>query len=182
MQKNLIRQLPNFLSVIRFPLGCLFAVLLVFRFTEENFSLWSLPFCFATIALSDFFDGQIARHWACQSHIGEILDVTSDSFFILLSLILLNFYHIIPIWFTTIVILKLMDFILSSRIFSASKRWNFVFDFLGRMAAVGFYVVPVLAGLFPHTFLISAFTYSLALVAILSSILRWAFFAWHQHT
>jgi phosphatidylglycerophosphate synthase len=181
MRKKLIPLLPNFLSVIRFPLGCLFAILLFFRFTAENFPIWGLLSCFAPIALSDFLDGQVARRWVCQSHIGMILDVAADSFYILLSLVLLNFYHIIPIWFTAIVILKLADFILSSRIFAGKKK-HFVFDFLGRLTAVGFYLFPVLAGMFPHTGLINAVTSFLAFAAVLSSILRWISFAWHQRT
>ena len=182
MQKRLIHLVPNFLSVIRFPLGCLFAALLFFRFTAADFPVWGLLFCFTPIALSDFLDGKIARRLICQSYIGAILDVAADSFYILLSLVLLNFYHIIPIWFTAIVILKLVDFILSSRIFSADKKGQFVFDFLGRLTAVGFYILPVLAGMFPHAGLINIVTLFLAFAAVFSSIVRWASFAWHQHT
>ncbi len=182
MQRKLIRLLPNFLSVIRFPLGCLFAALLFLRFTSTNYPVWRLLSCFAPIALSDFLDGKIARRWICQSYIGVILDVAADSFYILLSLVLLNFYHIIPIWFTAIVILKLVDFILSSRIFLVGKKGQFVFDFLGRLTAVGFYILPVLAGMFPRTGLVNTVTLFLAFAAVFSSIVRWTSFAWHQHT
>ncbi len=182
MQKRLIRMVPNFLSVIRFPLGCLFAALLSFRFTTANFPVWGLLFCFTPIALSDFLDGKIARRLICRSYIGAIIDVAADSFYILLSLVLLNFYHIIPIWFTGIVIFKLVDFILSSRVFSASKKRQFVFDLLGRLTVVGFYILPVLAGMFPHNGLINTVTLFLAFAAVFSSIVRWSSFAWHQHT
>lgn len=182
MQKRLIRFLPNFLSAIRFPLGCLFAVSLFFRFTAANHPVCGLLFCFAPIALSDFLDGKIARRWICQSNMGAILDVAADSFYILLSLVLLNFYHIIPIWFTTVVVLKLTDFILSSRVILADKKGHFVFDFLGRLTAVGFYLLPVLAGMFPYADLINIITLFLTIEAVLSSIVRWISFALCQHT
>lgn len=182
MQKRLIHLVPNFLSVIRFPLGCLFAALLFFRFTEANFPVWRLLFCFTPIALSDFLDGKIARRLICQSYIGAIIDVAADSFYILLSLVPLNIFHVIPIWFTAIVILKLVDFILSSRIISSGKKRQFIFDFLGRLTAVGFYILPVLAGIFPHTGLINTVTLLLTFTAVFSSIVRWTSFAWHQHT
>lgn len=182
MRKKLIRLVPNFLTVIRFPLGCLFAVLLSFRFTSANDSVWGLLSCFAFIALSDFIDGKIARCWLCQSYLGAILDVAADSFYILLSLVLLNFYHIIPIWFTATVALNLVNFIVSSRIFLAGEKGNFVFDFLGRLTASGFYFLPVLAGVFPHTGLIHAITLILAFAAVFSSIVRWISFAGSRHT
>lgn len=177
-----MRLVPDFLSVIRFPLGCLFAVLLSFRFTSANDPVWGLLSCFAFIALSDFIDGKIARCWLCQSYLGSILDVAADSFYIILSLVLLNYYHIIPIWFTAIVVLNLVNFIVSSRIFLSGKKGNFVFDLMGRLTAAGFYFLPVLAGVFPHAGLTHAITLFLAFAAVFSSVVRWISFAGGQQT
>lgn len=177
MQKVIIRMLPNVLSSIRFPLGGIFAVMLISRLAGGTIPWWWLVICFILIALSDLLDGWIARNFDCQSNAGAILDVASDSFYIFLSLAVLNIYNIIPIWFTVIVILKLADFILSSRIFSAGKKGYFIFDFLGRFTAVGFYLLPVLAGIFPHTGILIDATLFLMFTAVCSSILRWLSFA-----
>ena len=135
--------------------------------------MWNLLICFMAIALSDLMDGWISRKFDCQSGIGAILDVSADSFFILLALIVSNYYGFVPIWFTIIVILKLVDFILSSMIFSTGGKRHFIFDFLGRFTAVGFYLLPILVGLFPQTGIIKAVALFLAITAVCSSTLRW---------
>lgn len=173
MRKQIIQLLPNVLSALRFPLGGAFAYLLAIRSAGNTIPVWSLLICFTAIALSDLMDGWISRKFDCQSDIGAILDVSADSFFILLSLIVSNYYDFVPIWFTIIVILKLVDFILSSLIFSTGEKRHFIFDFLGRSSAVGFYLLPILAGIFPHTGIIKAAILFLAITATCSSILRW---------
>lgn len=167
--------LPNTLSIIRFPLGSIFAVMLVLRFSTETVPWWPLLICFVMIALSDLLDGIAARNFHCQSKVGAVLDVSADSFFILLSLVVLNFYKVIPIWFTVTVILKLDDFIISSWVFSGGEKGHFVFDLLGRSTAVGFYLMPIFAGVFPHAFMLKVAALFLALTAVCSSMLRWIF-------
>lgn len=173
----MIRVLPNVLSALRFPLGGAFAYLLAIRSAGKTIPVWSLLICFMVIALSDLMDGWISRKFDCQSDIGATLDVSADSFFILLALIVSNYYGFVPIWFTIIVILKLVDFILSSRIFSAGEKRHFVFDFLGRFTAAGFFLLPILVGIFPQTGIIKAAALFLAITAMCSSTLRWFFFA-----
>jgi phosphatidylglycerophosphate synthase len=173
MRKQIIRLLPNALSALRFPLGSAFAYLLARRSAGEINSVWSLLICFMAIALSDLMDGWISRKFDCQSDIGAILDVSADSFVILLALIVSNYYGFVPIWFTIIVILKLVDFILSSMIFSTGEKRHFIFDFLGKFTAVGFYLLPILVGIFQHTGIVRASTFFLVFTAICSSMLRW---------
>ena len=174
----MIRLLPNVLSALRFPLGGAFAYLLAIRSAGKTIPVWSLLICFMAIALSDLMDGWISRKFDCQSDIGAILDVSADSFFILLALIVSNYYGFVPIWFTIIVILKLVDFILSSLIFSTGEKRHFIFDFLGRFTAVGFYLLPILVGIFPQSGIIKAATLFLAITAMCSSMLRWFSFVW----
>lgn len=178
MRKQIIRLLPNVLSALRFPLGGVFAYLLALRFAGKTIPMWSLLICFMAIALSDLMDGWISRKFNCQTGIGAFLDVSADSFFILLALIISNYYGFVPIWFTIIVILKLVDFILSSMIFSTSGKKHFIFDFLGRFTAVGFYLLPILVGIFPQTGIIKAVALFLAITAVCSSTLRWFSFTW----
>lgn len=173
----MIRLLPNVLSALRFPLGAAFAMMLANRFAGRIIPVWNLIVCFLAIALSDQLDGWISRKFDCQSDIGAVLDVSADSFFLFLSLIVSNYYGFVPVWFTAIVILKLVDFILSSLIFSAEGKRHFVFDILGRFTVVGFYLFPVFVGISPQTGIIKIAAVILAISAVCSSILRWFSFA-----
>ena len=177
----MIRLLPNALSALRFPLGGAFAFILAMRSFGKLIPVWSLLICFMAIVLSDLLDGWISRKFDCQSDTGAILDVSADSFFILLSLLVSNCCGFVPIWFTLTVILKLFDFILSSMIFSTGSKRHFIFDFLGRCTAVGFYLLPIIVGLFPQTDIIRAATVFLTFTAVCSSMLRWFSFVWQTH-
>ena len=177
----MIRLLPNVLSALRFPLGGAFAYLLAIRSAGRAIPVWSLLICFMAIALSDLMDGWTSRKLDCQSDIGAILDVSADSFFILLTLIVSNYYGFVPVWFTIIVILKLVDFILSSLIFSTGEKRPFIFDFLGRFTAVGFYLLPLFVGISPQAGIIEAATVLLTFSALCSSMLRWFSFIWQTY-
>lgn len=161
------------LSILRFPLGGVFAFMLAIKFAGKTIPVWNLMLCFLGIALSDLLDGWISRKFNCQSALGAVLDVSADSFFLLLSLIVSNYYGLVPVWFTIVVLFKLVDFILSSMIFSAEGNRHFIFDFLGRYTVVGFYLLPVLVGIFPQSSLIKVAAIFLAVSAVCSSILRW---------
>lgn len=161
---------------MRFPLGVTFAFMLAARFSGKAAPVWGLLIIFMAVSLSDLLDGFIARHFGCKSDIGAVLDVTADSFFILLSLVVSNCFHVVPVWFTAAIVLKLADFILSSRMISAGENGHFVFDLLGRFTAVGFYLMPLLAGIFPYSSVITAAALFLVFSAVCSSILRWSSF------
>lgn len=169
----MIRFLPNALSIARFLLGGVFAVMLAIRSAGKTIPVWNLVLCFLAIVLSDLLDGWLSRRFNCQSELGAVLDVSADSFFLLLSLIVSNYYGLVPVWFTMIVILKLADFILSSIIFSAEGNRHFIFDFLGRFTVVGFYFLPILVGISPQSGFIKIAAIFLAITAVCSSILRW---------
>ena len=177
MRKQVIRLLPNILSVLRIPLGGAFAFMLSIRFAGGIMPVWHLTVCFLAIALSDRMDGWISRRFDCSSDIGAVLDVSADSFFLLVTLIVSNCYDIVPVWFTVIVVLKLLDFILSSMIFSIGVKKHFVFDFLGRLTAVGFYLVPGLEVICPKAGIVKVAAAFLTFTAISSSMLRWLTFA-----
>lgn len=177
--QQVIALLPNILSIIRIAFSFIFACMLNLRLEGRTLPWWLLLSCFMVIVLTDFLDGKIARAYNCKSSIGAVLDVSADSIYIFISLIVLNAYHIIPIWFTIIVILKLIDFIISSWLFSSGKKGYFIFDFLGKFTVGGFYFIPVLAGIFKNAYIMSIIIVFLTLTAVYSSILRWKSFKLH---
>jgi len=79
--------LPNILTygrVVAVPLvvGCLF-------WPEENVMRWVALGIFAAAAITDFFDGYLARVWAQQSSLGRMLDPIADKLIVAASLMML---------------------------------------------------------------------------------------------
>lgn len=72
---KIMKQLPNILSMIRILLAPIFVVMYL-----QDELLWrSLSVAvFATAAVTDFFDGYIARHYHAESAYGVFLDPLAD--------------------------------------------------------------------------------------------------------
>ena len=68
----------NTLTLLRIPLSIMFNVMLLYE--ERRLFLYGI--LFLVIALTDFFDGKLARYYNVQSRLGAVLDVTTDFFFI----------------------------------------------------------------------------------------------------
>jgi len=79
--------LPNILTygrVVAVPIvvGCLF-------WPEENVMRWIALGIFSAAAITDFFDGYLARAWAQQSSLGRMLDPIADKLIVAASLMML---------------------------------------------------------------------------------------------
>ncbi|MCI0701123.1 MAG: CDP-alcohol phosphatidyltransferase family protein [Planctomycetia bacterium] len=86
---NLLRYLPNSLSIIRLLLG------FAFPFFPTDWRLWVIIIA----ALSDAFDGLTARWLHAESKAGRLLDPIADKVFILMvALTLLAESAIHPLW------------------------------------------------------------------------------------
>ena len=70
------RHIPNIMSIMRIPFS------LAMPFLGRNHMPWFFV-CFAVAALSDVFDGIIARKLNCQSEFGEKIDSIGDGVFII---------------------------------------------------------------------------------------------------
>lgn len=138
---KLIKVIPNMLTLIRVVLALILNIYII-----NNFRSMIVPIVVSLIIfLTDYLDGKIARRNRSVSKAGAILDVSADLFYIAFSYIVLYTLHILPIWFLSIVILKFGEFILTSHYIKRLKKKNtiFVFDFLGRLAVVIFYCLPL---------------------------------------
>lgn len=142
--------LPNFLTGIRFILTTMFICLLARHLIQGSPRMPSgLYIIFIFICLSDFFDGAAARRLKAESALGGILDVLADCLFIFSSLAVLNFFRVLPLWFTAVVLVDFLVFLGTSHFLTQIKmpapRKPFVFDMTGRIAAILFYSIPAAA-------------------------------------
>ncbi|MDO4799406.1 MAG: CDP-alcohol phosphatidyltransferase family protein [Bacillota bacterium] len=131
----------NALTALRFLLALLFVFLLL----GDHRSFGEFLGLFALIGASDFWDGRLARSWGVQTKLGSVLDVAADFFFIFSSSAALYWHGKLPIWMLAVLVLKMLEFTVTSRILKARARGRcaFVFDRVGRMLATLFYLMPI---------------------------------------
>jgi CDP-diacylglycerol--glycerol-3-phosphate 3-phosphatidyltransferase len=106
-----------------------------------------LVIIFITIISTDVLDGFLARKLKCTSNTGAKLDIISDTLYSILSLIAFVYFKIIPVWFVFIMILKLFEFIVTSKIINLKRKIKNVafFDKIGKLSVS---IVMLLPGIF----------------------------------
>lgn len=132
----------NTLTLLRIPLSIMFNVMLLY---EER----RLLFCsilFLVIALTDFFDGKLARYYNVQSRVGAVLDVATDFFFIFTTACVMYKQGLLPIGIIIIIVIKFTEFCITSYLFNKKLKRDkpLFFDKLGRFVAVILYSIPVM--------------------------------------
>lgn len=132
----------NALTLSRVPLSLIFCAILQFKVNPF------LPCAtlFALVAITDFWDGKLARKCKVQTDAGAVLDVISDFFFIVTSCSALYLKGMFPGWMLAVIIFKFLEFWISSALIKRNKKHTtvFLFDPLGRVVAVLFYLLPIL--------------------------------------
>jgi CDP-diacylglycerol--glycerol-3-phosphate 3-phosphatidyltransferase len=101
---------------------------------------------FAIICATDIFDGRLARKFMAETKIGAIFDVAADLFFITSAYLVLIYQNVIPIWILAIVLLKFLEFCITSFILKKngeSQNSVFFFDIVGRTVVLLFYALPI---------------------------------------
>ena len=94
--KNHALALPNLLTygrVVAVPV----VVALMF-WPEEDWARWTALGIFAAAAITDFFDGYLARAWQMQSSMGRMLDPIADKLLVSAVLLMLVADHTIASW------------------------------------------------------------------------------------
>ena len=168
--------LINCLTLSRIPLS-IFAYMEITAGTIRGIYYLCL---FLGIALSDFLDGKCARAFNVQSSFGAIADVICDFFYIMTSSYALYRLGCLPAWFLILVIVKLFEFILTSRLVRRMQNRShvFMFDRVGQYTAIGFYILPtviVLCSIYlPSLVFIIRYVFyiSLLLLSLVSSYQR----------
>lgn len=169
------RRLPNAITLMRPVLACVFVSLLPGRFAGSTGAAAPLA-VFACICLTDFLDGRLARALGAVSKAGAYLDVYSDFFYITASLVALNVLGQIPVWFTAVVFVKFLEYVVTSRVLRGGGA-VFVTDPFGRIAAGLFFIVPGIACAFFDAplcaVIIPVALYLAGALALVSSVTRW---------
>lgn len=98
-----MRQLPNMLTVSRL-VATVPVVALVFG--NQPGTYLAATFVFAAAALTDFFDGRIARRYSITSKLGVFLDLTADKVFVSGVLIGLIQAGLVPAWIVIVIVTR----------------------------------------------------------------------------
>jgi CDP-diacylglycerol--glycerol-3-phosphate 3-phosphatidyltransferase len=145
--KALKKCIPNFLSLARIVLVLPFTLIIhdIFMYECTNNLLLLLVFIF--IILSDVADGYLARKLQCASSGGAKLDIISDSLYTIVSLSAFVYFKIIPVWFVCVMLLKLTEFVITSRLIKNKQNFRnpVVFDKIGKLSVC---IVMLLPGVF----------------------------------
>lgn len=149
MNRNL-SFIPNSITILRLVLTAWFLWFLIGGLLQNLTVPPAAPYLlFAAICLSDLLDGAVARRLKAESVFGSILDVSADSLFIFSSLIVFNYFGVVPVWFTVFVLADFLIFLTTSKFLPHTNREGLrrvlVFDMPGRIAAVLFYLIPIAA-------------------------------------
>lgn len=173
----MLRQLPNILTVSRIVL---LPVLIGLFFVPGLLAAWIALAIYIFCAVTDFFDGYLARKYGTTSGFGTFLDPISDKIFVAsLILALATFDRLDGFWMIPAIIILGREFMVSGlREYLGAKnikvpvsrlaKWKTGFQ----MTALGFLVMGDYGNyLVPHTLLIGQVL--LAIAAVITVITGW---------
>lgn len=137
--------LVNAVTLLRLPFTGV-GVISLYQYGCSGDSLWVTFFVAISICiyLSDFIDGRMARQWGVCSDNGARLDLFCDSFYIFSCLLTMILIEVSSPWILSIVLYKLLEFIVTSRIkrkFSNGETF-YCYDKIGRALSGLFYITP----------------------------------------
>ena len=136
MQKNIQKNIPNILTLLRF---ILIPIILYFIFTGH----YLLGFIFFTISgITDILDGAIARKFNLVTNFGKLMDPLADKLTQISVLATLVFQKIIPFWILVVVLLKELLMIIGAS-FLYGKDVVVYSKWFGKLATVLFYLAIV---------------------------------------
>jgi CDP-diacylglycerol--glycerol-3-phosphate 3-phosphatidyltransferase len=145
------RYIPNIITLMR-PLLTLIFVYCILK--GDYISAISM---FATICLTDIFDGVAARALAACTRLGALMDVSADLLYVMASLVVLNIKGLAPAWFTAVTALKFVEFAVTSSILNrrVGNKSTWIFDGLGRWFSALAFISPgvfCIAAMYPGAF------------------------------
>lgn len=135
--------LINGLTLSRIPITIIFNFSL---FYGKN-KLFICSLLFLIIALTDFFDGKLARYYKATSKFGAILDVSTDFFFIFTASYLLYTRGLLPVGIVIVIVVKFAEFCFTSYLINRKSNIDraLFFDKTGRFVAIILYSLPMFA-------------------------------------
>ncbi len=155
------REIVNVLSISRILFGLLFLY-----FAVLDFNVVYLIIIFTLTIASDILDGFLVRRYGLVSDNGSKIDVICDFLFIILSTLAIVLIDLAPGWFLIIIILKLIEF------FITSGSGALKYDKFGTFVAYMFYAFPIVAILINSKNITLILTIIITVCAIASSLSR----------
>jgi cardiolipin synthase len=89
--------LPNILTVLRLLAAP--AVAVMFLYFTRPYADWFALVLFVTAAITDWFDGYLARAWGQETKLGAMLDPIADKAMVVIALmVIIGFSSCVSIW------------------------------------------------------------------------------------
>ncbi|MBO5152542.1 MAG: CDP-alcohol phosphatidyltransferase family protein [Methanobrevibacter sp.] len=154
------RFLINSVTFLRIILGLAFFWVVLF-----DFNVAFLVLIFILTAISDVSDGWLSRKYGLESDAGAKFDVICDFIFIMLSTLSLVLIDMIPSWFVLIIVLKMLEFFITS-------GQSLVYERFGHLVALMFYAFPIFAVLVNDRLIILILAIFITVCALISSAAR----------
>lgn len=131
----------NALTLSRIPISIMFNIALFYG----KYRLLICSILFLIIALTDFFDGKLARYYNVESKMGAILDIGADFFFVFTASCFLYEQNLLPLGIIAIIVIKFAEFCFTSYLLNKERNdYNVVFfDGIGRFVAIVLYIIPL---------------------------------------
>ena len=145
-----MKNLPNSITFIRIVL-----TIYLNLYIYLNFGQIIIPVVLTAIIFSsDILDGWLARKFNAVTTFGVAFDAFADIFYVTLSYLVLCRYHILPFIGILLIIFKFLEFLVTSRILQMHRENSeiLVFDRVGKMVGIIFYILPITTYLFHQTF------------------------------
>lgn len=155
----MIWNIPNVLTILRFALSPVFFLFLIYGYTKTGLVL------FLIVAITDFFDGWVARATGQITKFGEIVDPLADKFMIFLAVVGLSIRFDFPYWAIPLILVRDIVSIGGSHVYFSKikKRWKT--KIFGK-ATTFFQVITILFFILnmPFKFIILSITIVLSIV------------------
>lgn len=129
-----MRQLPNALTVLRFAAIPLFVWLLL---EERSGPSWPAGIVFGLAALTDQFDGYLARRWRVESQFGKVADPLADRLMIDTAVVMLVAFDRLP-WVALVILLRDLLLVGGYKLV-VPRGYEFEVSRLGKIATWGLY-------------------------------------------
>lgn len=154
------RFLINSVTFLRIILGLAFFWVVLF-----DFNVAFLVLIFILTAISDVSDGWLSRKYGLESDAGAKFDVICDFIFIMFSTLSLVLIDMIPSWFVLIIVLKMLEFFITS-------GQSLVYERFGHLVALMFYAFPIFTVLVNDRLIILILAIFITVCALISSAAR----------
>lgn len=160
----MIRQLPNFITILRLIVSPVLATLLCYH----RFSAALGLVLFAGV--TDWLDGYTARKLQVAGKAGVILDPLADKALLVTLFLALGYIRLIPLWLLCLVIVRDLVIVIGSVLLRIRRNIRrFVPSILGKVSTffqIVFVLLVLLSATFPHQIVAWLKTTSLVLTAI----------------